>query len=354
MAPRANWKGYLKLSLVSCPVALFPASSTATRVSFNTLNRKTGNRVKQVYVDPDTRDEVPSEDQVKGYAIGKDNYLMVEASDLEGVQIESSRTIDIEKFVPRDEIDPRYMDAPYYIAPDDRVGQEAFSVIREAMRESGKVAIGRVVIARRERVVMIEPWRKGLLATLLRYGTEVRDDAAYFDEIPDVPVSEDMKEMAEIIIARRSGHFLPDEFEDRYENALVEMMRSKQEGQPSPATVAPRPGNVVNLLDALRRSVEAEKRGKTKASPEVEAKVAPKAKLGAEPKPGISSRTRRSGGKELFADGSDVVDKSVKKGREKSSITSDQATVPASRETGGNRAGKSAAGSGSRANNRRS
>ena len=205
MAPRANWKGYLKLSLVSCPVALYPASSTSSRISFNTLNRDTGNKVKRVYIDPETGEEVPSDQQVKGYAIGKHNFLTVEDEELDKVQIESSHTIEIEKFVPREEIDPRYMEAPYYIAPDDRVAQEAFAVIREAMRETNKVALGRVVIGRRERIVMIEPWKKGLLATLLRYGYEVRDDAAYFEDIPDLPITAEMRDLAEVIVQRKSG-----------------------------------------------------------------------------------------------------------------------------------------------------
>src|SRR6478735_5934889 len=174
MAPRANWKGYLKLSLVSCAVALYPASSSSSRVSFNTLNRTTGNKVKRIYVDPDTGEEVHGEDQVKGYAVAKNAYVLVEDDELDAVKIESTHTVDIEKFVPRSEIDPRYMDAPYYIAPDDRVAQEAFAVMREAMRDSGMVALARVVIARRERILMIEPWDKGLLGTVLRYGYEVR------------------------------------------------------------------------------------------------------------------------------------------------------------------------------------
>ena len=244
---------------------------------------ETGNKVKRVYVDPETGEEVPPEDQVKGYAIGKHNYLIVEDQELEKVQIESSHIIEIETFVPREKIDPRYMETPYYIAPDDRVAQEAFAVIREAMRDSNKVALGRVVIGRRERVVMLEPWKKGLLATLLRYGYEVRDEAAYFEDIPDLPITAEMRDLAEVIVQRKSGHFDPTEFEDRYENALIGLMRHKQAGTPAPAPAVSRPVNVVNLMDALRRSVTAEKA----AEP-----IAPV--LDAEPKPAITSRDRKA------------------------------------------------------------
>ena len=174
MAPRANWKGYLKLSLVSCAVALYPASSSSSRISFNTLNKKTGNKVKRIYIDPDTGEEVPPEDQIKGYPVSKQDFVIVTDEELDAVKIESTHTVDIEKFVPRSQIDPRYMDAPYYIAPEDRVAQEPFAVIRDAMRNKAVVGIGRVVISRRERIMMIEPWDEGLLGTVLRYGYEVR------------------------------------------------------------------------------------------------------------------------------------------------------------------------------------
>ena len=256
MAPRANWKGYLKLSLVSCAVALYPASSTSQRVSFNTINRKTGNKVKRIYVDPDTGDEVAGDDQVKGYAVAKNQYVLIEEDDLDAVKIESSHTIDIEKFVPRAEIDPRYMDTPYYITPEDKVSQEAFAVIRDAMRDGDVVGIGRVVVSRRERIIMLEPFERGLLGTVLRYGYEVRDAAAYFDEIPAVTLPDEMKELAHVIIARKAGHFDAKEFKDRYEDAVVELVKSKQSGtiveasQPQGDT-----GNVINLMDALRRSL---------------------------------------------------------------------------------------------------
>ena len=180
MAPRANWKGYLRLSLVSCPIALYPASSDTEKVSFHRINKKTGNRLKQLLVDAESGDPVEKEEIGRGYEIGKGEYLMVEDDELEKIKIESSHTIDIDSFVPRAEIDDRYLDSPYYLAPTDKVGQEAFAVIREAMRGKGMVALGRVVLAKREYVIALEPFEKGLKATTLRYPYEVRDAAPYF------------------------------------------------------------------------------------------------------------------------------------------------------------------------------
>jgi DNA end-binding protein Ku len=180
MAPRANWKGYLKLSLVSCAVNLYPASSSSSRVSFNTINRKTGNRVKRQFIDAETGEVVEAEDQAKGYPISKNSFLIVEDEDLDKIQIESTHTIDIEKFVPRAEIDPRYLETPYYIAPNERVAEEAFAIIRDAMRDEKVVGLGRVVIARRERIIMLEPLGKGIVGTVLRYGYEVRRETEYF------------------------------------------------------------------------------------------------------------------------------------------------------------------------------
>lgn len=291
MAPRANWQGYLKLSLVSCAVALFPASSTRERVSFNTINRKTGNKVKRIYVDPDTGEEVGAEDQVKGYAVARDQYVLVESEELDAVRIESSNAIDIEKFVPRGEIDPRYLEAPYYIAPNDKVAQEAFAVIREAMRDAGMVGIGRLVISRRERVVMLEPLKRGLLGTLLRYDYEVRGEDSYFDPIPEVKLPEEMKELAHLIIDRKAGHFDPTAFKDRYEEALVALVQSKQTGVPADPAAAPAASNVVDLMEALRRSIG----GSPAPAKPKGAKTAPAAPADAIPrKPAAKSKDKPS------------------------------------------------------------
>jgi DNA end-binding protein Ku len=186
MPPRANWKGYLRLSLVSCPIALYPASSLSEKVGFNRINRKTGNRLKQQNVDSETGEVVPREDIARGYEIGKGQYLVVEDEELEAVQIESTRTIEIDEFVPRNEIDDRYIDAPYYIAPDGQVGQDAFAVIRDTIGKMNMVALSRVVLTRREHVIALEPRGRGLLGMTLRYPYEVRDVQPYFEDIPEL------------------------------------------------------------------------------------------------------------------------------------------------------------------------
>jgi DNA end-binding protein Ku len=259
MAPRPNWKGYLKLSLVSCPVALYPATTTSERVSFRTLNRETGNRVRRQFVDEQTGDPVESDGQIKGYEVAKGEYIQVEDDEIKAVQLESNHTIDIERFVPRDEIDELYLDTPYYLAPTDRVGEEAFAVIRDAMRAEDMVGLARVVLFRRERILMLAPRDKGIAATSLRYANEVHAASAYFDEIPDTELPKQMLDLAKHIIEKMSGKFEPDSFEDRYESALIELIRSKQKGLPIKPQPTHKQANVINLMDALRRSVEGAK-----------------------------------------------------------------------------------------------
>lgn len=261
MAPRPNWKGYLKLSLVSCPVALFPATTTSERVSFRTLNRETGNRVRRQFVDEQTGDPVESDAQAKGYEFAKGEYIVIEDDELKAVQLESNHTIDIERFVPRSEIDALYVDTPYYLAPTDRVGEEAFAVIRDAMRAEKMVGLARVVLFRRERILMLEPRGKGIVATSLHFANEVHAANAYFEDIPDHELPKEMLELAKHIIEKMTGNFEPDEFQDRYELALIELIRSKQKGTPIKPQPIHRQTNVVNLMDALRRSVEGAKSG---------------------------------------------------------------------------------------------
>ena len=263
MAPRANWKGYLKMSLVSCSVALFPATTTRERVRFNIINRETGNRVRYEVVDADTGEEVAQEDRVKGYKSG-DKYVLLEEDELDEVALESTHTIDIESFVPRDEVDEIYLDESYYLVPDDKVGVEAFAVIREAMRAEGLVGLARVVLYRRERLLMLQPRGEGIVGTLLRYKNEVRDEADYFDDIPDVKVPKDMRDLAVHILKTKTAKFDPSKFEDRYERALKKLIAAKQAGKEPPAAPAPEPSNVINLMDALRRSVKAERGGGTR------------------------------------------------------------------------------------------
>src|SRR5262245_2149400 len=194
MPPRAYWKGYLKLSMVSCPIALYPASSSSERVSFHRISKKTGNRLKQQLVDGETGEPIDKEDVGRGYEIGKGQYLQVEDEELEKLKIESNHTIEIASFVPRAEVDEPYLDSPYYTAPTDQFGQEAFAVIRDAIHDKGMVGLGRVVLSRREHVVMLEAFGKGLLATTLRYPYELRDAAAYFEEIPDLKLPDEMRQ----------------------------------------------------------------------------------------------------------------------------------------------------------------
>src|SRR5215213_8902315 len=214
MAPRPNWKGYLKLSLVSCSIALYPATSATERVSFNQLNRNTGNRIKYKKVDAETSEEVESADIVKGYQVDKNVYLQVEDEETEALEIESSHTIEIDKFVPVEQIDPRYFDSPYYIVPNDNVGQDAFAVIREAMRGRGMVGLGRVVLSKRERPIILQADDKGLKATTLRYSYEVRDKKEYFADIPDVKVSGEILKLAEHIVDSKAADFEPAELVD--------------------------------------------------------------------------------------------------------------------------------------------
>jgi DNA end-binding protein Ku len=255
MAPRANWKGFLRLSLVTCPVALYPATSESEKVSFNQLNRKTGHRIKYAKVDADTGEEVANEDIVKGYKVDTDTFVEVTQEELENVALESTRTIEIDEFVDRSEIDPRYLIRPYYLRPDGKVGHDAFAVIRETIREMNKVAIGRVVLTNREHIIALEPLDKGLMGTLLRYPYEVRSQEEYFDDIEDVKVTKDMLDLAKHIVNQKAGRLEPDKFEDQYETALVDLINQKRAGKPITAKERPRGENVVDLMEALRRSV---------------------------------------------------------------------------------------------------
>ena len=257
MAPRANWKGYLKLSLVSCPIALFPATSEREKISFHQINKNTGHRIKYRKVDAESGDEVESTDIIKGYEVGKGEYIELDPEELEAVAIESKRVIDIDEFVPKKEIDELYLNNPYYIAPDGEVGQQAFAVIREAIRKEGMVAIGKVVFTSREHIIALEARGKGLLGITLRYPYEVRNEADYFDDIPDEKIPKDMLDLASHIVDTKAAHFDPSKFDDRYEDALKDLLRKKQEGKPIERPERCQPARVIDLMDALRRSVEA-------------------------------------------------------------------------------------------------
>ncbi|MET0429413.1 MAG: Ku protein, partial [Microvirga sp.] len=259
MAERTIWKGHIKLSLVSCAVGLFPTTATGGKIRFNTLNRKTGNRVQRQFVDSETREVVENDDQVKGYLVGKGHYIQVEDAELDALKVESTHTIDIESFVPRSEVDERFLDTAYYIAPTDKVSNEAFCVIRDAIRDKGMAGIARIVLSRRERMILLEPLDDGLVGTTLHAADEVRDEDKVFDEIAEVHYPKEMKELASHIIESKAGHFDPKHFDDRYEVAVTDLLRSKQAGT-APKDEAPaKTSNVVNLMDALKRSISAEK-----------------------------------------------------------------------------------------------
>jgi DNA end-binding protein Ku len=257
MAPRAYWKGSLKLSLVSCPVVLYPASTSVEKTRFHLINKETGNRLKQQMVDAETGDVVESDQKGRGYELKKGEYVEVEKEELEAVQIESNHTIDIDSFVPADEIDKRYLDHPYYIVPDGKAGVDAFAVIRDAMRDKDRVALARIVLTNREHVIAIEPLGKGLVGTTLRYPYELRDESDYFDDIKSPKISKDMVELASHILDTKAAHFDPSKFKDEYENALKALVRRKASGKTIKVPEREEKSeNVINLMDALKASLK--------------------------------------------------------------------------------------------------
>ena len=261
MAPRrAYWKGYLKLSLVTCPVALYPASSQSEKTRFHQINRKTGNRLRQQMVDEETGRVVDKDHKGRGYELPSGKYVEIEPEELEAVEIESTHTIDIDKFVPEEEIDKRYYERPYYIVPDGKGGEEAFAVIRDAMKDKGRVALARIVFANREHILAVEAWGKGMLGTTLRYDYEVRDEAEVFKGLPNPRIAKDMVELASHILEKKSGRFDPSQFKDEYELALRKLVKRKASGKTiEPPTEREDHGNVIDLMEALRQSVKGKK-----------------------------------------------------------------------------------------------
>ena len=265
MAPRASWKGYLKLSLVSCPVRLYPATTTSERISFNQLHKKTHNRINMKPVDPELG-LVERSDLVKGYEYEDKQYIIIDDADLDAVRIESNHTMNIEAFVDEGEVDVIYQDAPYYLAPDGAMAEETFAVLREAMRKSGKLAIARLVLSSRERVVTIGSRENGMFVCTLRNPNEVRGTAEYFGNIPAGKPEAEMLQLAEALIKQKETTFDPKDYEDRYEIALMAMIREKLKGHKPIIAAAPERGNVINLMDALKQSLAAERGEKAPAS----------------------------------------------------------------------------------------
>jgi DNA end-binding protein Ku len=271
MAPRANWKGTLKLGFLSCPVALYTAVSDGDEIHLNMVNRRTGNRLRRLFVDDETGKPVERDQQVKGYALDNDRYVVLTEEEIEAAIPDSTKTIEIEAFVPRAQVDRLAIDRPYYLAPTDKVAEEAFDVIRAATEKAGVVGIARTVLFRRDRVVLLCPEGPGFLANLLHFEYEMRDEADAFADIPKLKIGGEMLELAEHIIGKKMGKFEPEKFEDRYEAALTELIRAKQRGETIKRPPAPKRGQVIDLMAALRESAgvkaaKAKAAGKAKAA----------------------------------------------------------------------------------------
>lgn len=297
MAVRAAWRGYLKLSLVTCAVELFNATTQAEKVSFHVLNRKTGDRVRRVYIDAETGKEVDSEDQVKGYEVSRGEYVLVEPEEIEAVQIESNHTLNLDGFVRKEQIDPIYLDTPYYLAPADEVSEEAFAVIRDALADKKMAAMARLVLYNRERPVVIEPREPGMLLTTLRFDKIVRKPDEIFEGIDKVKIDQEMTDIAAHIIDRKRMKFDPSKFEDKYEDALLELIEAKKAGRKvAAAAPAERPSNVISLFDALKKSLAEEggssKKGAAKQS--TRRKPAARSRPAAQRRASAKGRQRKS------------------------------------------------------------
>jgi DNA end-binding protein Ku len=293
MAQRPIWEGHLRLSLVACPVSLYTATSNASDIHFHLINPDTGNRIRTQVVDPEAG-EVDRKSLVRGYEIEKDRYLLLTNEEIRSVRLESTETIDIERFVEGSDIDRIWWNDPYYLAPDGKAGLDAYIVIRDAMAKSGKVALGRVVIGTRERLVAIEPRGKGMLVTTLRTHDEIRDATPLFEAVPDRKPDAKMIAIAEQIIDQLVGPFDPSQFNDRYEDALRALIRDKQEGGDGGVTATPpREDNVIDLMEALRRSLE---KSGGKGAPTVKSPAKAAAKPAAKPKAKRAPPARKRAG----------------------------------------------------------
>lgn len=296
MAPRANWKGFLKLAELGCPVALYTAASASERIAFHTLNRATGHRVHRQFVDEETGDPVAAADQVRGYDVGQGDYVVLEPKEIAAVLPESDKTLAIETFIPCAETDDVYFDRPYYLAPANAIAAEPFALIREGMRRRKVAALARAVLFRRARTLLIRPHGDGLVATTLKFDYEVRSAAEAFADIPEVKITGEMLDLAKHIIDTKRGSFDPRSFDDRYEAAVAELVKAKLQGRPLPQRKAESSGKVIDLMEALRQSagaaakppaVRATRQKKRAASP----RRAPAAKKAA----GESRRRRKAG-----------------------------------------------------------
>ena len=278
MAPRPAWKGYLRLSLVTCAVEITNVITHAEKVSFRVLNRKTGNTVRRIYVDAGTDKPVDDEDEIKGFEVSDGEYIHVTEKEIESVQIESSHTLSLDGFVDKSSIQQIYLDTPYYVSPADKVSEEAFAVIRDAMAAKKIAGLARMVLYRRERPVVIEPLGKGMVLTTLRYDSTVRQPDTVFDEIKKAKTDDEMRELAEHIIAKKMTEFDPSKFDDKYEDALLDLIKSKKAGKKISQTKAAAPrSNVINLFDALKKSLAEDGKQATEARRKPKSSRKPKA-----------------------------------------------------------------------------
>lgn len=279
MAPRAQWKGHLKFGELVCPVALYTAASTSERISFHTLNRKTGNRIRREFVDSDTGKLVERDDQVKGYELPSGDYIVLEAEDVAAAVPESDKMLAISAFIDCADIDDVFFDKPYYLAPSDRMGDEAFNLLREAMEKKGVAALARTVLFRRLRTVIIRPHGKGLVATTLNFDYEVRSAKEAFEGLPKSEAKGEMLDLAKHIISMKAGSFDPSSFDDRYESALADLVKAKLEGRKFKPKPVAKPSNVTDLMEALRHSagMDTDKKAKS-ATLKSQTKKKPKAK----------------------------------------------------------------------------
>ncbi len=256
MAPRANWKGLLKIAELTCPVALYTAVSSSERISFHILNRKTGHRVHRQFVDSETEKPVAPDDTVKGYETGEGELVTLEPDEIAAAVPEGNKTLSVEGFIPCGEIDAVYFDRPYFLGPADPSARESYALIRDGMRVENVAALAHAVLFRRARTLLVRPHRGGLIATTLRFDYEVRQAADVFDEIGDIKTKGEMLDLAKHIIDTKRGTFDPSAFEDRYEAALAELVRAKRAGEKLPAKARAAPGKVVDLMEALRQSAK--------------------------------------------------------------------------------------------------
>lgn len=293
MAARPAWRGYLKLSLVTCAVELTNATTHTEKVSFRVINRDTGNTVKRQYIDAVTGKPVQDKNEVKGYEVDKDQYLLIEENEIEALHIESEHTMNLDGFVQKSEIEQVYLDTPYYLAPADKVSEEAFIAIRDALAARKMAGLSRIVLYRRERPVVIEPLGKGMLLTTLRYQNTVRKATTVFEDIDDLKIDEEIIDLATHIIDRKKTKFDPSKFEDHYENALLELIRAKKAGRKPPVVkAAPQPSNVVNLFDALKQSLASEGGDEEEEAPDKKPAARRAAKAARKPSGGGSAKRK--------------------------------------------------------------